>query len=80
MRRREKFYCGVGLQGHADMETVDIHACHHRLFGIDGCFFVDDAGQGAHFHGRETYGLGLSGALAFPKAPVLGLQAVHEGG
>lgn len=62
-----KLHGGVGLKRHASVQAVEIHPCHHRLFGIVGRFLLDDGGQGDDFVGGQPRCLGFAQAMVGPE-------------
>ena len=80
--QRKVFQCelhrGVCLQGHTFLQTVQIHTGNHRLLGIVGGLFVDDARQRTYLIGIQPEGSSLSLTIVVPELVVLFLHAGQE--
>ena len=62
---------GVGLQGDAGTQAVDVESCHHRLLLPVVRFFLYDGGQGGHFGGCHAQRIGLGSSGRVPETVVL---------
>ena len=71
-------YRGVGLERHACLQPVDIHAGHHGFLCVVGCLLVDNARHGYDLDGGHACRLGLALALWSPEAVAFLLHTVKE--
>ena len=75
---QRKLHRGVCLQGHIFLQTVQVHTGNHRLLGIVGGLFVDDARQRAHLIGIQPEGSSLRLTIVVPELVVLFLHTSQE--
>ena len=73
-----ELYRRVGLQRHADVQAVDVHACYLRHFSHVVGLFVHDARQRDDLRLRKAGSLCLLFPFKSPELPVLFAHLVEE--
>ena len=69
---------GVGLEGHAPLQAVDIKPRYGGVFVGHGRFLFHDRRQDGYFDGRQSYLGGLRRALPVPEPVVFLLHPLEE--